>query len=78
MNIYCLAIDANNIQMNTQYRKEKKYDLQTGVISNCDKILALIEYSFRKNMISGSTCESWTALVRDIKYMTIAWRSKGI
>ena len=76
-NIYCDAIDANEMPINTQSRKDAKFDLQTRVISNCKKMLMLSKYSLEKKMISGATCELWTGLIMDIKYMTLAWRSKN-
>lgn len=78
LNIYCFAIDANGIVANSQTRKDRKYDLQTDVVSNCDKFLALVEYSLYAHLIGGATCEKWTGLVKDIKFMTLSWRSKNI
>ena len=77
LDIYCNVTDANSIQANTQNRKDKRYDLQTHVIADCDKILTLVEYSYCKHMISGKTCEIWSGLIKDIKYMTLSWRSKN-
>ena len=78
LNIYCFANDANGIVANSQTRKDRKYDLQTDVVTNCDKLLAFIEYSLYAHLIGGTTCEKWIGLVKDIKYMTLSWRSKNI
>ena len=78
LNIYCLSVDANGIVANTQGRKDKKYDLQTEIVTNCDKLLSFAEYSLNTHMISGSICEKWTGLAKDIKFMTLSWRSKNM
>jgi len=78
LNIHSCATDANGIVANSPSRKDRKYDLQTSVVSNCDKLMSYIEYSLHAKLISGATCEKWTGLVKDIKFMTLSWRSKNI
>lgn len=77
LDIHCFALDANSIKADTQKRKDCRYDLQTQVVSCCDKFLSLTEYSLHAKLISASTCDTWSGLATDIKYMTLSWRSKG-
>jgi len=76
MDIYCHSTDANVIKADTPQRKTARFDLQTSVISSCDKFLSLAEYSYHAKLISENTCEKWTGLASDIKYMTLSWRNK--
>lgn len=78
LNIHANVVDANSIKADTQNRKENRYDIQTSAISNCDKFMALVEYSLHSNLLSGKTSEELTRLAMDVKYMTLSWRSKGI
>lgn len=76
IDIYCLSEDANSIKTDTQKRKDARFDMQTSVISCCNKFLKLAEYSLHAKLISEATCDSWSSLVADIKYMTLSARSK--
>lgn len=76
LDIYCLSEDANGIKTDTQKRKDTRFDLQTSVISCCNKFQKLAEYSLHAKLISESTSDLWSSLATDIKYMTLAARSK--
>ena len=73
MNIYELLLEANRTQLNN---KNLRNDLQTKAILNCDELLFYIEMCLQLNIIQPSSAEYWSQLVSDIKFMTIAWRTK--
>lgn len=74
LNIFEYLYDANSIKIDTAQHKEKKFDLQTSTITECNKLLSMIRYSIHANLISVSVGEQWANLAHDIKFMTLAWR----
>lgn len=74
MNIYDFLMSANRIQINAE--KQKRLDLQTRSISSCDKLSCYVELSMNLSLIGSDTVEYWQKKICDVKYMTIAWRSK--
>ena len=73
MTIYELLLEANRTRLSN---KAKRSDLQTRAILNCDELLFYIELCLELNIIPTNSAEYWSKLVSDIKYMTIAWRTK--
>lgn len=74
MDIYEYLLDANRLKLETS--KSERLELQTKAISCCDKISCYIELSMKLNLIGTNTVSYWQKQIDDIKYMTIAWRSK--
>lgn len=74
MDIYEYLIDANRLQLNNA--KDERLELQTKAITSCDKLSCYIEMSMNLNLIGTDTVAYWEKKICDIKYMTIAWRSK--
>jgi hypothetical protein len=74
LNIHSNVLDANSFRSDSPEHKSKRFDLQTEAITNVNKFLDLTDYSFSRNRISAATCEEWTGLAHDIKFMTLAWR----
>lgn len=74
LNIYCHLLDANSIKADTAQRKEKRFDVQTAAITECNKFLSLAKYSLHAGLISAATCERWADFAHDVKFMTLAWR----
>lgn len=73
MNIYEFLLEANRTHLsNIRLRSE----LQTKAILNCDELLFYIEMCLQLNIIESNSAEYWSKLVSDIKFMTIAWRTK--
>lgn len=73
MNIYEFLLEANRTHLsNIGLRNE----LQTKAILNCDELLFYIEMCLQLNIIESNSAEYWSKLVSDIKFMTIAWRTK--
>lgn len=73
MNIYELLLEANRTRLTN---KTLRNDLQTRAILNCDELLFYIELCLQLNIIQSNSAEYWSNLVSDIKFMTIAWRTK--
>lgn len=73
MNIYELLLEANRTHLTN---KTLRNDLQTKAILNCDELLFYIEMCLQLNIIQPNSAEYWSQLVSDIKFMTIAWRTK--
>lgn len=74
MDIYENLMEANRIDIKTERLHRNK--LQTKVITSSDKLLYYIDLSFQLNLLSKRSAEYWSKLVRDVKYMSIAWRKK--
>ena len=75
MDIYELLLDANRTPLSD---KKERYKLQSKAITNCDKLLFYIEMCLEVDgiVLTPGCAENWSKLVSDIKYMTIAWRTK--
>lgn len=73
MTIYELLLEANRTHLSNRLLRN---ELQTKAILNCDELLFYIELCLQLNIIESSSAEYWSKLVSDIKFMTIAWRTK--
>lgn len=73
MTIYELLLEANRTRLTN---KAMRSDLQTRAILNCDELLFYIELCLELNIIVSNSAEYWSKLVSDIKFMTIAWRTR--
>lgn len=74
MDIYEFLMEANRLNIDTS--KADRLELQTKVITSCDKLSCFVEMSMNLKLIGSNTVESWQKQISDIKYMTIAWREK--
>lgn len=76
MDIYEYLLDANRLKLDTS--KSERQEMQTKAISCCDKLSCYVELSMNLNLIGTDTVSHWQKQIDDIKYMTIAWRSKDL
>lgn len=76
MKIYKKLMNANRMQLKSDDEKQKRIRLQTDAITLCDELSCFIQLSMDLNLIGSNTVEFWQKKISDIKYMTIAWRSK--
>lgn len=67
---------ANRLQLQLKTEKEERLKLQTEAITLCDELSCFVQISMDLNLIGSETVEYWQKKISDIKYMTIAWRSK--
>ena len=74
MDIYEFLMEANRLNIDTS--KMERLELQTKVITSCDKLSCFVEMSMNLNLIGSNNAENWQKQISDIKYMTIAWREK--
>lgn len=74
LNIHSDVMDANSFRNDSPSQRQKRFDYQTSAITHCNKFLSLVKYSLHAHLISAATCETWTSLTHDVKYMTLAWR----
>jgi hypothetical protein len=74
LDIYEFLLEANRTDIK-DYKRER-LELQTNAITRCDELLFYIDLSYQLDILSVKSMEYWSKLVNDIKYMTIAWRSK--
>ena len=74
LDIYTALMEANRTNADS-YRRERA-ELQTKAITYCDELMFFIELSHELGIISVPSMEEWSKMVSDIKYMTIAWRTR--
>lgn len=74
MDIYEYLLDANRLKLDTS--KLERQEMQTKAISCCDKLSCYVELSMNLSLIGTDTVSYWQKQIDDVKYMTIAWRSK--
>lgn len=74
MDIYSYLMDANRLQLSTS--KNERLEMQTKAITSCDKLSCYAELSMNLNLVGTNTISNWQKMICDVKYMTIAWRSK--
>ena len=74
LDIYDALFEANRIN-NTTHKRER-CEMITRAVTLCDELLFYIELSMSLNLLSDGSAEYWSKMVRDVKYMSIAWRSK--
>lgn len=74
LDIYDTLLEANRID-NVNHRRER-CDMITRAITLCDKLLFYIELSMLLQLLTDKSAEYWSKMVRDVKYMSIAWRTK--
>ena len=76
LDIYDSLMRANRLQLQLNTEKEERLKLQTEAITLCDELSCYVQISMDLNLIGSDTVENWQKKISDIKYMTIAWRSK--
>lgn len=74
MDIYEYLLDANRLRLDIS--KSERLGLQTKAISCCDKLSCYIELSMKLKLVGSDTVEYWQKQIDDVKYMSIAWRSR--
>ena len=74
MDIYDALFEANRINNTTN--KRERCEMITRAITLCDELLFYIELSINLDLLADNSAEYWSKMVRDVKYMAIAWRTK--
>lgn len=73
LEIYEKLHEANKTDLR-DYKRER-LELQTQAITYCDQLLFYIEMSQKLQIINTKSMEHWSKLVKDVKHMTISWRT---
>lgn len=74
LDIYESLLEANRI--NNVSHKRERCEMITRAITICDEMLFYIELSMMLELLTDKSAEYWSQMVRDVKYMSIAWRTR--
>lgn len=74
MDIYESLLEANRI--NNQTHKWQRCEMITRAVTLCDELMFYIELSMNLELINDKSAAYWSKMVQDVKYMSLAWRSK--
>lgn len=74
LDIYEILLEANRI--NNLTHKRERCEMITRAITICDEMLFYIELSMMLQILTDKSAEYWSQMVRDVKYMSIAWRTR--
>lgn len=74
LDIFETLLEANRI--NNVTRKAERCEAITKAITLCDELLFYIELSMLLELLSDKSSAYWSKMVTDVKYMSIAWRTK--
>lgn len=76
IDIYECLLEANELNLNIQQERQQRQELQAKALTYCKELLFFIELSFEMNFISAGSCEHWSKMTLDVKYMTTAWKKR--
>lgn len=74
LDIYEKLMEANRISNVTS--KRERCEAITKAITICDQLQFYIELSMLLGLLADNSAAYWSKLVSDVKYMSIAWRSR--
>ena len=74
LKIFDTLTEANRISNVTN--RTLRCDTISKAITYCDQLLFYIELSMNLQLLNGGSAEYWSKMVRDVKYMALAWRKK--
>lgn len=74
LDIYETLFEANRIDNRSQ--KWERCEVITRAITLCDELLFYIELSMNLELVNDKSTAYWSKMVQDVKYMSIAWRTR--
>lgn len=74
LDIFDTLMEANRINNTT--RKWERCETITRAITYCDELSFYIELSMDLDLLNDKSAAYWSKMVSDVKYMSIAWRTK--
>lgn len=74
LEIFETLLEANRI--NNMSNKRERCETITKAITFCDEMLFYIELSMNLGLLNDKSTAYWSKMVADVKYMSIAWRTK--
>jgi len=73
LDIFDTLLEANRID--NRRNKAERCEAITKAIAYCDELLFYIELSMEIKLLSDKSAEYWSGLVKDVKHLSIAWRT---
>ena len=74
LEIHDTLLEANRTNNITQ--KKLRCEMITKAITYCDELLFYIELSMELNLLADNSATYWSKLTSDVKFMSIAWRTR--
>lgn len=74
IDIFEALMEANRTSNITD--KRNRCEQITKAITYCDELMFLIELSMELGLLADNSASYWSKMVSDVKYMSIAWRTK--
>ena len=74
LDIYETLFEANRI--NNKTNKRERCETITRAITLCDELLFYIELSMNLELLNDNSAAYWSKMAQDVKYMSIAWRTR--
>lgn len=74
LDIYESLLEANRI--NNVTNRNQRCEKITKAVTICDEMLFYIELSMNLGLLNDGSAAYWTKMVQDVKYMSIAWRTR--
>ena len=74
LEIFETLLEANRI--NNMSNRRERCETITKAITFCDELLFYIELSMNLGLLNDKSTAYWSKMVADVKYMSIAWRTK--
>ena len=76
VDIYECALEANELNLLDAQEFKERQRLQAKAMTYCKELLFFIELSHEQGFISTNSCEYWSKLALDVKYMLAAWKKR--
>lgn len=76
MDIYECALEANELNINDAQEFKERQKLQAKALTYCKELLYFIELSHEQGFISADSCEYWSKLALEVRYMLAAWKKR--
>ena len=74
--IYECAIEANELNLYDAQEFRERQKLQAKALTYCKELLFFIELSKEHGFISSQSCEYWSGIALEVKYMITAWKKR--
>ena len=76
VDIYEMTLEANELDLRQADEFRQRQRLQARAMTYCKELLFFIELSQEMGFISMKSCNFWSKLVLDVKYMVAAWKKR--
>lgn len=76
IDIYECLLEANELNLSIPTEKIQRQALQAKALTYCKELLFFIELSFEMQFINAGSCEHWSKMACDVKYMATAWKKR--